>query len=193
MVEEMAIEAKGLYDYDSVRSRIEARGLVPGQRLWAAGDVIDANAVRMGNSPANAAIYLRGSDLGIKDPAKKGKVVGGDLDSLVVNPGQGLSMFIERTVHQDFNHIETRTSNTGKAALRALAEEKGYASTTQIHWFKLEEGRQMPAGLEVVFDNQPPGHCILTVTHSMPVREFLNVVNSHLAFDYIGTDIFGKR
>ena len=102
-------------------------------------------------------------------------------------------MFIERVVASDFNYISTQNGQCGKAALAKLAEEKGYKNPRQIHWFKMAEGKVMPAGLEVIFDNEPPGHCTLTVTRSMTVHEFLGLVNDHLGFSYFGTDIFGKN
>jgi hypothetical protein len=49
----------------------------------------------------------------------------------------------------------------------------------------------MPAGLEVVFDNEPPGHCTLTVSREMQVSEFMSLIAEHLGFEYIGTDVFG--
>jgi hypothetical protein len=125
--------------------------------------------------------------------ARQGKIETSDAGSVVVKPGQGLSLFIEKMVHADFNHIASTTTQSGKAALSKLASERGYSDARQIHWFKLDEGKVMPVGLEVIFDNQPPGHCTLTVSRDMTVHEFLDLVHRHLGFTYIGTDIFGVR
>ncbi len=102
-------------------------------------------------------------------------------------------MFIERVVTSDFHFLSSQNGQSGKAVLAKMAEEEGYKDTRQIHWFKMSEGRVMPSGLEVVFDNDPPGHCTLTVTRKMTVHEYLGLVNSHLGFSYFGTDIFGKN
>ena len=102
-------------------------------------------------------------------------------------------MFIERVVTSDFHLLASQDGQSGKAALAKLAEEKGYKDTRQIHWFKMAEGKVVPVGLEVVFDNDPPGHCTLTVTRAMTVHEFLGLVNTYLGFSYFGTDIFGKN
>ena len=179
-----------LYSHENVEARAAERKLIPGDRLWVAGDKVSGDAYRTGNSPTNAAIYLRWSDV---DAAKSGKIEDTDSHKAVVNPGQGLSMFIERVVKSDFHLLASQNGQSGKSALAKLAEEKGYKDTRQIHWFKMEEGRVMPAGLEVIFDNDPPGHCTLTVTKSMTVHEFLGLVSAHLSFTYFGTDIFGKN
>ncbi|MCO6454000.1 MAG: hypothetical protein J5I93_01685 [Pirellulaceae bacterium] len=179
-----------IYTSDTIGPRATERKLNPGDRLWVAGDKVAGDAYRMGNSPSNPAIYLRWRDVGA---AKQGKIEGEDLQQAVINPGQGLSLFIEKVVQSDFNLLASQNVQSGKAAVAKLAEEKGYKDAHQIHWFKLDEGRVMPAGLEVVFDNDPPGHCTLTVTRSMTVHEFLHLVSDHLGFSYIGTDIFGKN
>jgi len=179
-----------LYSHDNIGVRAAERKLKPGDRLWVAGDKVSGDAYRTGNSPTNAAIYLRWADV---DVAKSGKIEEADAHLAVVSPGQGLSMFIERVVKADFNLLASQNGQSGKATLAKLAEEKGYKDTRQIHWFKMEEGRVMPAGLEVVFDNDPPGHCTLTVKKSITVHEFLGLINSHLGFSYFGTDIFGKN
>ena len=179
-----------IYNDLNIGIRAKERGLKPGDSIWVAGDKIDGDAYRTGNSPNNAAIYLRWSDL---DIPKAGKIEDADSDKVGISPGQGLSMFIERVVTSDFNFISSQNGKCGKAALAKLAEEKGYKKSRQIHWFKMVEGKIMPIGLELVFDNEPPGHCILTVTRPMTVHEFLRLVNEHLGFSYIGTDIFGKN
>lgn len=177
------------YTADTIGDRIEERGLKPGDKLWAAGDKIDSEAFRLGNSDKNPAVYLRWKDIGIE---KKGKIESEeDLRKNIISPGQGLSLFIERIVHSDFNYITTRKSKAGKAALRELAQESGYDTAAQMHWFTLGQGKVIPAGLVVNLDNEPPGHCTLTVTHSMSVEDFLNLIDEHLNFEYVGTDIFG--
>jgi hypothetical protein len=179
-----------IYTPETIGAQAQARKLKPGDRLWVAGDRVENGAYRAGNSPSNAAVYLRWRDV---DIAKTGKIEPEELGSAVVRPGQGLSLFIEKVVHADFNHIGSQDSQCGKAALAALAKEKGYSEASQIHWFQMDSGRVVPAGLEVVFDNDPPGHCTLTVTREMTALEFLTLISDHLGFSYVGTDIFGKH
>ena len=178
-----------IYSHESIGARADERKLKPGDRLWVAGDKVTGDAYRAGNSPTNAAIYLRWSDINI---VKEGKIEDVDTNKAVVRPGQGLSMFIERVVNSDFHHLASQQGQSGKTAITKMAEEKGYANARQIHWFKMIEGKVMPTGLEAVFDNDPPGHCTLTVTRDMTVHEFLGLVMDNLGFTYFGTDIFGK-
>ena len=84
-----------LYSHETISARAAERKLKPGDRLWVAGDKVTGDAYRTGNSPTNPAVYLRWSDV---DIAKSGKIEEADADKAVVNPGQGLSMFIERVV-----------------------------------------------------------------------------------------------
>lgn len=179
-----------IFTPETIGAQAAERKLKPGDRLWVAGDKVDNGAYRQGNSPSNPAVYLRWRDV---DVPKQGKIEDADLTKAVIRPGQGLSLFIEKIVHADFNHIGSQDSQCGKAALAALAKEKGYTEASQIHWFRMDSGKVMPAGLEVIFDNDPPGHCTLTVTREMTAHEFLGLVSEHLGFSYIGTDIFGKN
>ncbi|HEX7687484.1 MAG TPA: hypothetical protein VF453_07250 [Burkholderiaceae bacterium] len=174
-----------------VKERAAARGLTPGCRLWAAGAKIDGDCFRKGNGPKNPAIYLRWSDIGVR--GKSGKIEGDDLARATVDPGDGLSLFIEQTVQGNFTQLGSSPDGAfGKAYLEKLAKEEGYTEVSQIHWFKLAE-RTIPVGLEVVYDGHPPGHCTLTVTRSMTVGEFVSLVGEHLGFDYAGSDIYGPR
>ena len=179
-----------IFTENTIGARIAERKLTHGDRLWVAGEKLATDVFRQGNSPGNPAVYLRWKDLEIDKP---GKIEGDDLHTTVIRPGFGLSMFIEKMVQSDFNLIGSQDGQFGKGALAKLAAEKGYVNTMQIHWFKMTEGKVMPVGLEVVFDNEPPGHCTLTVTRAMTVHEFLGLIADNLGFDYIGSDIFGKN
>lgn len=179
-----------IYDKATVAQRASERGLMPGTRLWAVGEKISGDAFRRGNSPSNPAIYLRWADLKV---AKTGKIEGEDQLRATVQPGQGLSLFIERMIMEGFHWVSSESGQSSKAVLQKLAAEKGYTVADQINWFKLAEGKVMPSGLEVIYDGEPPGHCTLTVTRGMTVHEFLGLVNEHLGFLYVGTDIFGKN
>ena len=43
-------------------------------------------------------------------------------------------------------------------------------------WWRIEKGQVLPAGLQLVHDGAPPGHCTLTVERSMTVQAFLALV-----------------
>ncbi len=174
-----------------VNERAASRGLKPGTRLWAAGAQVDGNCFRRGNGPKNPAIYLRWSDIGSTQGT--GKIEGEDMGRAVVSPGKGLSLFIEQTVQGNFNHLNSNTEGFGKSYLQKLAKDEGYTRVSEIHWFKMTEGRVIPVGLEVIYDGHPPGHCTLTVTRTMTVQEFIFLVTDHLGFDYKGTDVIGTR
>ena len=60
-----------LYSHETIGARAAERKLQPGDRLWVAGDKVTGDAYRAGNTPTNAAIYLRWSDV---DVAKTGKI-----------------------------------------------------------------------------------------------------------------------
>lgn len=146
---------------------------------------------RRGNGPKNAAIYLRWSDIGVD--TKSGKIEGDDLGRAVVDPGLGLSLFIEQTVQGNFNHLgNSPDGGYAKAHLEKLAKEGGYTNVKQIHWFKLAE-TTIPVGLEIIYDGHPPGHCTLTVTRSMTVGEFVSLVSDRFGFSYVGTDVYGTN
>jgi len=147
--------------------------------------------LRRGNGPKNPAIYLRWSDIGVE--GKPGKIEGDDLARAIVFPGKGLSLFIEQTVQGNFNHLGGNSEGFGKSHLEKLAKSEGYTAVSQIHWFKMTEGRVVPIGLEVIYDGHPPGHCTLTVTRAMTVLEFISLISDHLGFNYVGSDIFGMR
>lgn len=119
-----------IYTSETIAVRARERYLVPGDRLWVAGDKVSGDAYRAGNSPSNSAIYLRWRDVGA---AKQGKIEGEDLQKAIVNPGQGLSLFIEKVVQSDFHLLASQSEQCGKAALRKLAEEKGYQDAHQMH------------------------------------------------------------
>lgn len=57
-------------------------------------------------------------------------------------------------------------------------------------WWRIEAGRPIPDELQLVFDGVPPGHCTLTVTRRLSVRQFLDRV-ALIRFEFAGTDYFG--
>lgn len=179
-----------IYTEKTIYARIAERNLKTGDRLWIAGEKLSSDVFRTGNTQSNPGVYIRWQDLKVQ---KIGKIEGEDLHLATIRPGFGLSMFIEKMVHADFNLLGSQQGQFGKAALAKLAEEKGYTDTKQLHWFKMDEGKVLPVGLELIFDNHPPGHCTLTVTREMTVHEFLSLVTDHISFSYIGSDIFGKN
>lgn len=104
---EGAIQLGETYTTETIAAVVAERGLKPGDRLWVAGDKIDNGPYRQGNSASNPAIYLRWSDIDVRD--KKGKLEPDDLAKVTVKPGQGLSPFIEKVVRANFNYIGTHS------------------------------------------------------------------------------------
>lgn len=96
-------------------------------------------------------------------------------------------------MHDDFHLHSSNNGGFNKSYLEKLAKEEGYQKVEQIHWFKMTEGKVVPVGLEILYDGHPPGHCTLTVSRTMSVHEFLSLIEEHLGFDYIGSDVFGIR
>ena len=60
----------------------------------------------------------------------------------------------------------------------------------KVHWWRIEQNRPIPAGLELAYDGQPPRHCALTVTRSMTVKAFLALV-SEIAFTRRPVGLYG--
>jgi hypothetical protein len=59
-------------------------------------------------------------------------------------------------------------------------------------WWKIEHGHPIPAGLQLVYDGVPPGHCTLTVERMLSVKQFLDLV-ALIKFSAAGVDYFGVK
>ena len=181
----------------SIKFNVASTFWVPGEILIKSGDFVGRNSpIRSGNSSTNAAIVIRGKDIGSNTIL--GRIEGEEQHRATVQPGQGLSLFIKRFVLDGYKLIEEQppgSQKTTKKLLEARARELGYEKLEDIRWFQMAENKKMPAGLELVFDNKPLGHCTLTVSRGMSVHEYLHLIEEHLDFTYIGTGVVatGKK
>lgn len=127
--------------------------------------------------------YLRWTDLNID---KEGRVEGDDIKARSIKKGQGISFFIKKALPGSMIHIESgKLSKSKKKQLKAL-----YENVKQANWWKLDKGMHLPAGLLVVYDGDPPGHCTLSPDREMSVEGFLALV-AQITFIASGNDILG--
>lgn len=102
----------------------------------------------------------------------------------IVNPGQGMSLFIKQMLTQGLLHLGTLAA--AKTAPKSNLK-KQYDPFKKRFWWRVEKGQVLPAGLQLVYDGEPPSHCTLTVDRSMTVQAFLALV-SLVHFENMGTD-----
>jgi len=70
--------------------------------------------------------------------------------------------------------------------------EQEYSPLKELYWWQIEQGQVLPAGLLLVYDGVPPGHCILTVDRETTIRGFLSLVGQ-IRFRYAGADLLGVK
>jgi len=144
------------------------------------------DAFRSGGKNAPAVDFLRWKDIGIDD--REGRIPETDWGRFTVAPGQGLSMFIKKVLPHSMTWVGSVPAPKGQRK----QYEQEYSPLRELYWWQLERGQVLPAGLVLVYDGQPPGHCILTVARKMTVRGFLSLV-SQIRFQSAGADLFGVR
>jgi hypothetical protein len=106
----------------------------------------------------------------------------------VIEPRFGISLFIKQMLADGLVHLGTQ----GAPETPAKADlKKQYDPFKEKYWWKIEKGQVLPAGLQLVYDGVPPGHCTLTVERPMPMQAFLALV-ALVHFDSLGTDYYGK-
>jgi|JI61114BRNA_FD_contig_111_100363_length_989_multi_2_in_0_out_0_1 hypothetical protein len=146
----------------------------PGTLLWAVDIDLERDVFRSGAASKPNIEYLRFIDLGLDE--LDGRVPPDQGDKFMVSPGKGISLFLERMAPEgmvvtDPTTIPVSDKKIGK----------------KIHWWGIDQNHPIPSGLKLVYDGQPPGHCILTVTREMPVAAFLALV-SQVPFSPRGID-----
>lgn len=62
---------------------------------------------------------------------------------------------------------------------------------TKVHWWAIEYGQVIPAGLVLKYDGVPPGHCTLTTERKMTVKAFLTLVGL-IVFKPLGHEFYGS-
>ena len=148
-----------------------------GTVLWAIDSELSVEVFRSGAASKPNTDYLRYIDLGIDD--KIGRIDPEDYDLYTVNAGQGISLFLHRMIPEGLVVMD---------ATRWKEVEK--KKKKKLHWWSIEQGYPIPAGLQLMYDGVPPGHCTLTVTREMTVSEFLSLVGK-ITFFHFSTDLIG--
>jgi hypothetical protein len=141
----------------------ESKFPAPGMVLWAVDVELEHDVFRSGAAKKPNVDYLRFLDIGIDEI--EGRISEEHLDKYVVKPGQGISLFLERMIPKGLVVMDAAEWNKVNKKKRK-----------KIHWWGIDQGHPIPSGLSLVYDGQPPGHCTLTVTRTMPVKTFLNLV-----------------
>ena len=149
----------------------------PGTVLWGVDIDLARDVFRSGAATKPNVEYLRFVDIGLDDPP--GRIPNDAGDKYMVSPGQGISLFLERMIPEG---MVTKTREEWKKA--------GVKDPKKISWWGVDQGHPVPAGLELVYDGVPPGHCTLSVTRSMTVAAFLALV-SQVPFSTRGEDFIG--
>ena len=115
-------------------------------------------------------------DLGIYE---SGRIEGEQANQFVVQPEQGISLFLMRMVSPGTRVLDDDIRKT-------VPKDK----QTKVHWWAIDQGHPIPSGLVLKYDGVPPGHCILTVVRPMTVSAFLALV-ALIPFNLVGFDIIG--
>ena len=151
------------------------------------GQAAGGGCVSLRRKNAPGIDYLRYSDLS-SSPEHEGRVPPEQAAGFVVEPGFGISLFIKQMLAEGLIHLGTQgaPSTPPKSDLK-----KQYDPFKEKYWWKIEKGQTLPAGLQLVFDGVPPGHCTLTVERPMPMPAFLALV-ALVHFESLGTDYYGK-
>jgi hypothetical protein len=82
------------YNDTQVTEYVQSRNIAPGTLLWASDVPLTEDAFRAGAKNSTAADYLRFSDLKT-DTERAGRIPAEEATDWVVNPGQGISLFIK--------------------------------------------------------------------------------------------------
>lgn len=143
----------------------------PGSVLWGVDVELERDVFRNGTASKPSVEYLRYSDLKLK---QIGRIPDEEMKNLMVEPGYGISFFLERKIPEGLALFDAAAHNGQK-------KEK-------LHWWAIDQKQPLPSGLTLIYDGDPPGHCTLTVTRQMPVSSFLDLV-SHITFALTQIDV----
>lgn len=148
----------------------------PGAVLWAVDVDLEAGVFRKGAGTKANVDFLRFVDLDIRD--MQGRIDGDMAEKLIVSPDQHISLFLERMVPDGMVLLDD--------TLRKTIEK---SRQSKVHWWAIDQGHPIPAGLVLKYDGVPPGHCILTVEREMTVKAFLVLV-AQVPFSPVGYDVY---
>lgn len=175
------------YSNSEVNAYAELKGLTPGTLLWATNVPLTEDAFRSGAKNAPAADFLRWQDIDLEDTKGRGRIPPEQWGDFTVRVGFGISMFIKRMIPESAVYLG---DSLEKAKVKELKAD--FNPIDERFWWKIEPGQPLPAGLQLVYDGVPPGHCTLTVTREMTVAGFLSLV-SQLHFSSAGTSYYGRK
>lgn len=136
---------------------------VPGTVLWGLNAELGRDVFRQGAATKPNTDYLRYSDLGID--TMTGRIEGDAAEKTVIREGFGISLFLTKVPQSPFRAVTDEESKT-------LSKNQ----MKKINWWAIDKGHPMPSGLVLKYDGNPPGHCTLTVTRSMTVVAYLELV-----------------
>lgn len=173
---------------DQVNEYAASKGYASGTILWATDKPLDEDAFRSGRGPnSNAAVdFLRWEDIGLEDTKGFGRIPASDYESHFVRPRRGISLFIKKMLPEGM----TFAGSSPEAKKSDL--KKQFDPLKERNWWKIESNHPIPAGLQLVYDGVPPGHCTLTCTRDLSVKQFLDLV-SQVKFTFAGTDYYGTK
>ncbi len=147
----------------------------PGTVLWAIDLEFESDAFRMGVSSKPNTDFLRFVDIKIGN--RDGRIEGEDQEKFCIEPGMGVSLFLERMIPEGMVVMDAKQATQDKKLQR------------KVHWWGIDQGHPIPKGLILVYDGHPPGHCTLTVERKMTVRAFLALV-AMVPFSPRGIEIY---
>ena len=174
------------YTDDDVNAYAATKNYAPGTLLWAANVPLEEDAFRGGNATGPLTNFLRFSDL-TKERKREGRIPDEEHGDWVVNPGQGISLLIKQKIPAGMIYI----GPPGGEGVPSTGEfKKQFDPRATTSWWKIEQGQNIPSGLQLVFDGVPPGHCTLTVERPMTVKAFLELV-ALVHFEFAGTQLYG--
>jgi hypothetical protein len=173
------------YSNNDVTAYAANKGLTPGTLLWATDVPLTEDAFRSGAKNAAAIDFLRWQDIAMEDAKGRGRIPPEQWGEFSVDVGQGISLFIKRMIPESSTYLG---DSLEKAQLKTLKSD--FDPIAERFWWKIEPGQPLPAGLQLVYDGVPPGHCTLTVTRPVTVAGFMSLV-SMLHFSRAGTSYYG--
>lgn len=136
------------------------------------------NAVFRKGAASKAGVdFLRFIDIGIHD--QSGRIESNLSEKHNVSPDQGISLYLKKMIPDGMVALDD--------SLRKMVDK---SHQVKIHWWSIELGQPIPSGLILKYDGVPPGHCTLTVSRSMTMRAFLELV-ALIKFQPLGHEFYG--
>ncbi|MEN9868405.1 MAG: hypothetical protein RL748_3995 [Pseudomonadota bacterium] len=135
-------------------TKIDPPEYVAGQVIYVAGDMLRDEVSRSGGAMKQPVMKMRFIDIGVDNPlgreSNNDEIPEALREGFMVNPGFGLSTFI-----------------------RSQMDEK----QPKTKWWHVSLLAPLPAHLQIIFDNDPKGHCTITVVSPMTVKAFYACLN----------------